>query len=152
MTEAPRNRVRTTLRWLLGLMLLGTGSSHLTWARDDFQAQVPDWVPLDKDLVVLLSGVVELIFGAALILPHRKHATVGGILAAFFVAIFPGNVSQYVHHRSAFGLNTDTRRFVRLFFQPVLVAWAAWSTGAWASWQRGGMSTPLPGRPWPGTS
>jgi hypothetical protein len=29
------------------------------------------------------------------------------------------------------GLNTDTRRFVRLVFQPVPVIWALWPTGAW---------------------
>jgi uncharacterized membrane protein len=128
--------VRTAFRWLLGVVLLGTSSGHLAWARTDFRAQVPDWVPLDKDLVVLLSGIVELLFGGALILPHRWHAAVGWTLGAFFVAIFPGNVSQYVHRRDALGLSTDTRRLVRLFGQPVLVAWAVWSTGAWARWRR----------------
>lgn len=112
-------------------MLLATGHGHLTWARSEFQAQVPPWVPVNKDLVVLLSGIVDLMFGAALIVPHRHQRAVGWILAAFFVAIFPGNVSQYTHRVDAFGLNTDTARFVRLFFQPVLVLWALWSTGAW---------------------
>lgn len=123
--------MRTLSRWLLGSMLLAAGHGHLTWARSEFQAQVPPWVPLDKDLVVLLSGVVELTFGAALLVPHRHHRTVGWLLAAFFVAIFPGNVSQYVHQIDAFGLTSDRARFIRLFFQPVLVAWALWSTGAW---------------------
>jgi uncharacterized membrane protein len=122
-------------RWLLGLILSGAGLSHLTVARSTFQAQVPGWVPLDKDLVVLLSGIVEISLGAALILPHRRRTTVGWIVAAFFVAIFPGNIAQYVNRVNAFGLNTDTLRFVRLFFQPVLVAWALWSTGAWQAWR-----------------
>jgi len=127
----PHSRVRTVFRWLLGLTLLFTGSSHLTWARTEFQAQVPRSLPLNNDLVVILSGCVELGLGAALILPHRHRATTGWIVGAFFVAIFPGNIAQYVNRINAFGLSTDTARFVRLFFQPVLVAWALWSTGAW---------------------
>lgn len=128
---APRSRARTLFRWILGAALLGTGLGHLTWARDEFQAQVPLWLPMDKNLVVLLSGAVELLFGTALLAPHRHQRTVGWVLAAFFVAIFPGNISQYINGIDAFGLNTDRARFIRLFFQPVLVLWALWSTGAW---------------------
>ena len=128
---APRSYARTALRGLLGLLLLFAGGSHLTWARSEFQAQVPQWVPLDPDLVVILSGIVEVGLGTALIAPHRRHRTVGWLVGAFFVAIFPGNVSQYVNGVSAFGLNTDIARFARLFLQPVLVIWALWSTGAW---------------------
>ena len=58
------------------------------------------------------------------------------MVAAFFVAIFPGNVAQYLNHADAFGLDTDTKRFVRLFFQPVLVAWALWSTEGWRAFVR----------------
>jgi len=127
----PPSRVRTVFRWLLGLMLLFTGSSHLTWARTEFQAQVPQSLPMNKDLVVILSGFVELALGSALILAQRYRSATGWIVGAFFVAIFPGNIAQYLNRIDAFGLNTDTARFIRLFFQPVLVAWALWSTGAW---------------------
>ena len=112
-------------------MLLFTGTGHLTFARQDFVAQVPPWVPLDTDFVVLASGVVELALGAALIFLGSRRVVVGLIVAAFFVAVFPGNISQYMTQTPAFGLDTDTRRLVRLFFQPVLVAWALWCTGAW---------------------
>src|SRR4051812_16124364 len=95
-TEA---RVRTVFRWLLGAMLLFTGTSHLTWARTEFQAQVPDAVPMNKDLVVILSGIVELLFSMALITLERRRVTVGWFVGAFFVAIFPGNISQYLNHR-----------------------------------------------------
>ncbi|MCC8018513.1 MAG: DoxX family membrane protein [Rikenellaceae bacterium] len=115
-----------TGRITLGAFLLFAGISHLTFARDDFQAQVPDWVPLDKDLTVVLSGAAEISLGAALMLLARKRRLVGLVAALFFVAVFPGNISQYTHHRSAFGLDTDRRRFIRLLFQPVLVAWALW--------------------------
>lgn len=107
------------------------GVGHLTFLRRDFQAQVPTWLPLDKDFVVLASGVVEVGFGAALLALPRHRRTVGWVLAAFFVAIFPGNVSQYLTQQSAFGLDTDQKRLTRLFFQPVLIALALWSTGAW---------------------
>ena len=130
--------VRTAFRWLLGLLLVFTGHGHLTWARKMFQAQVPSWVPLHPDRVVVLSGIVELTLGAALILLPRQRVTVGWIVAAFFVAIFPGNVAQYANRVDAFGLNTDTLRLVRLFLHPLLVAWPLWSTGAWQArpWRR----------------
>ena len=122
---------RTVARWLLGLALFGAGVSHLTFARTEFLAQVPRWLPLDADVVVLASGVVEIGLGLALLFVHAQRVRVGWIVAAFFVAVFPGNLNQWWHGIDAFGLDTDTRRLVRLFFQPVLVLWALWSTGAW---------------------
>jgi uncharacterized membrane protein len=123
---------RTVARVALGLFLAFAGTSHLTFAREEFRAQVPGWVPLDEDLVVLGSGVVEIALGAALLAARgRGRRGVGWVVAAFFVAVFPGNVSQLVTHTDAFGLDSDARRAVRLVFQPVLVAWALWATGAW---------------------
>jgi uncharacterized membrane protein len=127
--------MRTAARILLGLLLLIAGVAHLTFAREEFQAQVPTWLPLDADLVVLASGVIELALGAALIVARRHRALVGWMTAAFFVAILPGNVAQWVEGRDAFGLDTDEARLARLFFQPVLVVWALWSTGACRAWQ-----------------
>ena len=123
--------VRHALRILLGAGLIFTGTGHLTWARVEFLAQVPPWLPLPGDLVVVLSGIAELALGAALIVLPRMGVRVGLATAAFFVVIFPGNISQYVNRIDAFGLNTDQARAIRLLFQPVLVAWALWSTGAW---------------------
>ena len=122
---------RVVGRVLLGAFLTFSGTGHLTFARADFQAQVPSWVPLDADLVVVLSGVVEVLLGLALVFLPRWRVPVGWVTAAFFVAVFPGNVAQYLEGRDAFGLDSDTARLVRLFFQPVLVLWALWSTGAW---------------------
>lgn len=130
------SRAQNLLRILLGAVLIFAGFNHLTVARVEFQAQVPIWLPLDRDLVVVLSGMVELILGAALIFaPRRFHPWVGWIVAAFFVAIFPGNISQYVNRIDAFQLNSDQARLMRLFFQPALVVWAIWATGAWAAWR-----------------
>jgi uncharacterized membrane protein len=122
---------RTIGRVVLGLFLLVAGIGHLTFGREMFTAQVPDWLPLPDDLVVVGSGVVELALGAALIALPRHQVAVGWIVAAFFVAIFPGNISQYVNQEDAFGLTSDLARAVRLVFQPLLVLWALWSTGAW---------------------
>jgi uncharacterized membrane protein len=120
----------------LGALLAFAGTSHLTVAREEFQAQVPTWVPLDEDLVVLGSGVVEIALGTALALAPRRHrAKVGWAAAAFFVAIFPGNISQYVTQTDAFGLDTDAKRLARLPFQAGLVAWSLWSTGAFRDWR-----------------
>ncbi|WP_298587144.1 hypothetical protein [uncultured Kocuria sp.] len=127
---------RTLARVLLGLVLLGAGISHLTVARQEFTAQVPGWMPVPDDAVVLGSGVVEIVLGAALVLLPRRRVLLGWLAAAFFVAVFPGNVSQYLTRTDAFGLDTDRARGVRLLFQPLLVLWALWSTGAWRAWRR----------------
>ena len=131
-----RFEVETTIwqsaaRWVLGAFLSGAGVAHLTVSRTTFLAQVPPWVPLDPDLVVVLSGIVEILLGAALLFLPRYRVLVGWAVAAFFVLIFPGNISQYVNGIDGFGLDTDLARFVRLLFQPLLVVWALWCTGAW---------------------
>lgn len=136
MTSTRDDPLRTAGRWLLGLGLAGAGTAHLTGAREEFQAQVPAWVPVDADMVVVGSGLIEIVLGLALLTQRRRRHAVGWVTAAFFVAIFPGNVSQYVEGTDAFGLDTDRARLIRLFFQPVLVAWALWSTGAWAASRR----------------
>lgn len=116
-------------RIVLGGTLVFAGISHLTFARKAFKAQVPDWVPLPKDDTVLYSGFAEIALGSSLVLTDEKHQqAVGQVAAAFFTAVFPGNISQYVNKRSAFGLDTDRKRFGRLFFQPALIYWALKST------------------------
>lgn len=131
-----REVLRTIGRLLLGAALVFAGLSHLTTQRLEFQAQVPPWLPLDADFVVVASGVVEIVLGLALLVAWRRvRPLVGLSVALFFVVIFPGNIAQWLEGRDAFGLDTDTARFVRLFFQPVLVAWALWATGAWRWWR-----------------
>ena len=130
MTKSPTT-LQNLARVGLGGFLAFAGISHLTFARDEFQAQVPEALPLNEDFVVLASGVVEISLGTAFMLWKDKRLPLGWLLAAFFVAVFPGNISQYLTHTDAFGLDTDRKRFIRLFFQPVLVAVALWSSGAW---------------------
>ena len=122
--------MRKAAQILLGAALMFTGTAHLTTSRITFQAQVPTWLPLSPDFVVIASGIVEIALGLALI-SLRRRREVGIATALFFVAIFPGNINQYINHIDAFGLDTDTKRLIRLFFQPPLVAWAIWSTNAW---------------------
>lgn len=119
--------VRTATRILLGVTLAFAGVSHLTFAREEFRAQVPPWVPVDEDVTVLASGAAEIALGAALISGWRRRA-VGRLAAAFFVAVFPGNVSQWRNRRNGFGLDTDRKRLLRLPFQVPLIAAALWST------------------------
>lgn len=121
--------VKKIARTCLGGALIFAGISHLTFARKAFRAQVPDWVPLKKDDTVVYSGIAEIALGSSLVLTDEAHQeALGKIAAAFFVAVFPGNVSQYVNRRDAFGLDTDEKRLARLFFQPALVYWALKST------------------------
>jgi uncharacterized membrane protein len=125
--------IKHIARTLLGAALAYAGITHLTTNRTEFLAQVPTWLPLNADFVVIASGVVEILLGISLILLIKYQIQIGWITAAFFVAIFPGNISQYVNGIDAFGLDTDQARLTRLFFQPLLVLWALWSTGAWKS-------------------
>lgn len=114
----------------LGAALVYAGIGHLTFLRQEFQAQVPVWLPLDPDLVVLASGVVEITLGLGLLSTQRIASYFGIVTALFFIAIFPGNINQYMEGIDAFGLDTDQARLTRLFFQPLLVLWALWSTSA----------------------
>jgi uncharacterized membrane protein len=125
-------------RILLGAALASAGISHLTWFRIEFRAQVPPWVPLDPDMVVILSGVVEITLALSFVFLPRYKVQLGWLLAAFFVLVFPGNIAQLIYHRDAFGLNTDRARIIRLFFQPLLIVWALWSAGAWRHFRKSG--------------
>lgn len=121
--------IKTIAKYGLGAMLITAGIGHLTFARKEFQAQVPEWVPLEKDDTVIYSGIVEIAMGAAIISTPKKYESfVGKIAAGLFTAVFPGNYTQYKERRNAFGLNSDKKRFARLFMQPVLIAWALKST------------------------
>lgn len=122
-------KTQNIFRILLGCLLVFTGTGHLTFVRTDFLAQVPDWVPLEDDLVVVLSGIVEITLGFLLIFLTRYRIAIGWLAALFFVAIFPGNYAQYVNRVDAFGLNTDALRLIRLFLHPLLVVWPLWSCG-----------------------
>ena len=121
--------IRKLTQILLGATLIYTGTLHLTTSRLEFQAQVPTWVPFSPDFVVLASGVVEIALGLSLISLQQRRE-VGIATAAFFIAIFPGNISQFVNGIDAFGLDSDRARAIRLLFQPLLVLWALWSTTA----------------------
>lgn len=122
--------MKNLIRIALGVFMLLAGIGHLTYAREIFQAQVPDWIPLSKNFIVLASGIVEILLGVAMIFFTKQKEYVGLTLALFYILVFPGNISQYLEHRDGFGLDTDTKRFVRLLFQPVLIFFALYATDA----------------------
>lgn len=129
-------KVQNIFRIVLAAFMIYAGFSHLTFNRIDFQAQVPDWIPLSKDFVVILSGIIEITLGLGLAFWKKERIKFGWALAIFFILIFPGNISQYLEGKDAFGvLDSDGARLRRLFFQPVLVVWALWSSGAWQDWR-----------------
>ena len=131
----PVEMLRTVMRLLLGAALVFAGVGHLGFARTAFCAQVPPWLPLDADVVIIASGVVEITLGAGLLFLNRWRVPLGWATAALFIVVFPGNISQFLTHSDAFGLDSDRSRAIRLLFQPLLVIWALWSTGAWAAWR-----------------
>ena len=125
--------IKKLLQLSLGAFLTSAGISHLGSNRTEFLAQVPTWLPLNADFVVVASGIIEITLGISLITTtfiftqYRKK--VGIVVAIFFILIFPGNINQYVNNIDAFGLDTDQKRLIRLFFQPLLVIWALWASG-----------------------
>jgi uncharacterized membrane protein len=130
MQNPKTSTIQTVFRIILGAFMILAAVGHLTFQRQEFQAQVPEWVPLGKDIVVILSGIVEFALGFGMVFLSKHKVKIGIALAIFYVLIFPGNIAQYVNGTDAFGLDTDQKRLIRLFFQPVLVIWALWSTGA----------------------
>ena len=133
MARTPSAVARGVGQLALGAVLLTAGTAHLTTQREEFQAQVPSWFPVDADLVVVVaSGIVELSLGAALLVIWKQpaRAWVGVVAALFFIVIFPGNVAQFLEHKDGFGLDTDLKRGIRLLFQPLLVLWALWAANS----------------------
>lgn len=123
------NTIKTIAKYGLGAMLISAGIAHLTFGRKEFQAEVPEWVPLQKDDTVIYSGIAEIALGTAIIAAPKKYESLmGKIAAGFFTAVFPGNYTQYKERRNAFGLNTDHKRLARLFMQPLLLLWAIKAT------------------------
>lgn len=114
----------------MGLALFWIGITHLGSSRIEFQAQVPVWLPLDPDFVVIASGILEITLGALLLVLRKALPLVGIATAFFFVLIFPGNIDQYVQGRDAFGLDSDEARLGRLFFQPLFIGLSLWSTSS----------------------
>lgn len=130
MLNPKTSTVQTIFRIILGAFMILAAIGHLTYQRQEFQAQVPEWIPVSKDLVVILSGIVEFALGFGMVFLSKHKAKFGIALAVFFILIFPGNIAQYINGTDAFGLDTDQKRLIRLFFQPLLMVWALWSTGA----------------------
>lgn len=130
MENIQTTKTQNFFRIFLGIFMITAAFGHFTFQRTDFQAQVPNWVPVDKDLVVILSGIVEIALGLGMLFLKKHRVYVGIALAIFYVLVFPGNIAQYLNGTSAFGLDTDKARLIRLFFQPVLIFLALWSTGA----------------------
>ena len=135
MENTSTTKLQNFFRILLGLFMIAAAIGHFTFQRDDFQAQVPNWVPFDKDLVVILSGIVEIALGLGMLFLTKYRIKVGIALAVFYILIFPGNIAQYLNGTPAFGLDTDQARLIRLFFQPVLIFLALWSTGGIGYWR-----------------
>jgi uncharacterized membrane protein len=132
-SPATTTKTQNIFRILLALILIFAGSGHLSFARISFRAQVPTWIPLDPDLVVVLSGIVEILLGLGLLFLTKYRRQMGWITALYFLAIFPGNLAQYLHHDPAFGLDSDGIRLTRLFLHPLLIIWPLWATNAWKS-------------------
>lgn len=128
--------VANIFRILLGLFLIFAGYLHMTQASSQYALIVPSWIPIEPNIVVFISGLVEIALGLALILLTKYTVYIGWVTAIFFILIFPANIYQYVNEVNAFGMQDDSSRLTRLFFQPIFIIWALISTGAYRAFKR----------------
>ncbi len=88
--------IQNIFRILLGLIMLYIGIAHLSFRRIEFQAQVPTWLTTDDglmDLVVLISGYIEIAFGILMVVGDKLKVKTGIALGIFYILIFPGNIN-----------------------------------------------------------
>jgi uncharacterized membrane protein len=78
------------LRGGLAAMFTLTGVVHFVGMRQELIAMVPPWLPA-PDLLVTITGVLELAAAAGLLITRTAPWAAGG-LAALLVVMFPANV------------------------------------------------------------
>ena len=121
-------RVRTAMRIAMAIFYLAAGLLHVG-TPEKFLPIVPDWVP-QPDLVIVATGVCE-ISGALALMTTRLRKLAGIMLALYAVCVFPANIKHAIDHIDLPGLPSSWWYHApRLAFQPVLVWWALWCSGA----------------------
>lgn len=116
-----RALLRTAARIALAALMGAAGAMH--FLRPELYMQImPPYLPLHLELV-LLSGVLEILGGAGLLVPRFRRAAGLGLMA-LLVAVFPANVHMALHPE-IFGLS-PVLLWLRLPLQGVLIAWAWW--------------------------
>jgi uncharacterized membrane protein len=87
MSAAPlRDRVRSALRWLVTVGMVGIGVLHFV-KPEPFLAIMPPFIPFHLAMV-LVSGAAEIALGLALA-PQRTRRWASFGLMALYVAVFP---------------------------------------------------------------
>ena len=94
-----------------------------------FVQHLPAIIPM-REAVIYASGVVEIALGLALLGPSRWRPYVGILLAAFLVAVFPGNLYVAVAGVAVDGQPGGIYPWLRLPFQALFIWLALWSTHA----------------------
>lgn len=107
----------------LAAFVIGAGVMH--FVRPQFFIDiVPDYLP-NAELLVVISGVFEILGGVGLLVPKtRRFAALG--LVALFIAVFPANIHMAVHQITPTGAPTlpTWAPWARLPLQGLLIWWA----------------------------
>jgi uncharacterized membrane protein len=120
-SRKPRKR---RMRVALASLMVGMGVLHFAFP-DPFVRMVPEALPTPR-LLVLVSGVFEVLGGAGLLVPRaRRAASIGLVL--LYLAVFPANVHMALHP-AGFGV-PGWALWARLPLQAVFIAWALWVGG-----------------------
>lgn len=123
--------LKTALLWVMGPLYVLAGVMH--FVRPDLYLQImPPYLPAHL-LLVLLSGVAEIVLGILVLVPRTRVLAAWGIIA-LLIAVFPANLymamenPQLVQLPGWLSQPSPTANWLRLPFQLVLIAWAWWYT------------------------
>src|SRR5215207_10355445 len=106
--------------------MIVAGITHFATV-DPFVQHLPDWVPA-REVLVYLTGAVEIALGVALMRSARHRATVGRWVAAYLIAVFPANIYVAVADVDVTAQPGGLHAWIRLPLQVLFIAWALVST------------------------
>jgi uncharacterized membrane protein len=128
MEQSNQEKARAVMRWLMAAFYIAAGTGHLI-RPEAFLPIVPDFVPLPRE-TILITGLCELAGAVALLTP-RLRKLAGIMLALYALGVWPANIKHALE-----GIDLppipDTWWYhgPRLAFQPVLMWWALFCSGA----------------------
>jgi len=119
--------VKRILLYVMAAFYVFAGVMH--FVRPEFyRPLMPPYLPW-HGFLIFLSGVAEVVLGAAVLVPSLRTIAAWGIIL-LLIAIFPANLHVALYNVPLAG-NAEGAgiwNWVRLPFQGVLILWAWWYT------------------------
>ena len=116
-------------RIAMAVMLVFTAIGHFAFTKG-MTMMLPDFVPY-KSEVIYLTGFIEIIAAAGLLIPNTRFWT-GWALIIFFILLLPGNIKAAIDHvdyqRGTFDGNGPNYLWFRVPLQVLFIVWTYLST------------------------